>query len=204
MRGTMVLSLSLLDFFFMGPAHKHNSNACLHLTLPSSHSPLPLKIPTPTTQLSLHDPFDFPIMLAAAKSSSSSSSSGSTAATSIASSATTASTADSRGQIHLKLISARALNIRSVYARPYVVVQFEQNEFVSRDPTDEDDRELRGTATTISRNVSFESRISTASSSRIVHPPAPSIPSSVRSSGLSSLFTRLSPHNPVWKHQVSL
>ncbi|KAJ2933660.1 hypothetical protein H1R20_g3436, partial [Candolleomyces eurysporus] len=170
----MVLSLSLLDFLFMGPAHKQK--ACLQLTLPSQ-SPLPLKIPTPTTHLSLHDPFDLPIMLAATKSSSSSSSSGSTVATSIASSATPAGTPDSRGQLHLKLISARALNIRSVYARPYVVVEFEQNEFVSRDPTDEDDRELRGTATTISRNVSFESRASAASSARIVHPPAPSIPS---------------------------
>ena len=195
----MVLSLSLLDFLFMGPAHNSNSKhpPCLHLVLPSSHhNPLPLKIPTPTTHLSLHDPFDLPTMLAATKSSASpSSSSGSTTQSSASDAAP-----ESRGQLHLKLISARALNIRSVHARPYVVVQFEHSEFVSRDPTDEDDRELRGTATTISRNVSFESR----ASARIVHPPPPSATSSVRSSGISGLFTRLSPHNPVWKHQVSL
>lgn len=197
----MVLSLSLLDFLFMGSAHKQKP--CIHIALPSQN-PLALRIPTPTTHLSLHDPFDLPIMLAATKSSSSSSSSGSTTPSSIASSASPASTPDSRGQIHLKLIAARALNIRSVYARPYVVVQFEQNEFVSRDPTDEDDRELKGIATTISRNDSFDSRSSLASSTRIVHPPAPSIPSSARSSTVGGLFTRLSPHNPVWKHQVSL
>ena len=58
----------------------------------------------------------------------------------------------SRGQIHVKLISARGLNVRSVKARPYVVVQFEQNEFVSRDPTEETDKEIKGVATNLSRN----------------------------------------------------
>lgn len=49
----------------------------------------------------------------------------------------------SRGQIHVKLIQARGLNVHSSSARPYVVVQFEQNEFVSRDPTDESDKESK-------------------------------------------------------------
>jgi serine/threonine protein kinase SCH9 len=51
----------------------------------------------------------------------------------------------SLGQIHVKLIQARGLNIASTAAVPYVVVQFEQNEFVSRDPIEESEREVRGT-----------------------------------------------------------
>ena len=40
-------------------------------------------------------------------------------------------------------------------ARPYVIVQFEQNEFVSRDPTEETDKEVKGVATsTLSRTSS--------------------------------------------------
>ncbi|KAJ3486454.1 hypothetical protein NLJ89_g11807 [Agrocybe chaxingu] len=60
----------------------------------------------------------------------------------------------SRGQIHVKLIQARGLNVRSIHARPYVVVQFEQNEFVSRDPIPETDREVKGTAVNLSRQTS--------------------------------------------------
>ncbi|CAA7260185.1 unnamed protein product [Cyclocybe aegerita] len=60
----------------------------------------------------------------------------------------------SRGQIHVKLIQARGLNVRSIHARPYVVVQFEQNEFVSRNPIPESDREVKGTAVNLSRQTS--------------------------------------------------
>jgi hypothetical protein len=60
----------------------------------------------------------------------------------------------SKGQIHVKLIQARALNVRSLNARPYVVVQFEQNEFVSRDPTLESDKEVKGAAISLSRSIS--------------------------------------------------
>ncbi|KAF9008705.1 kinase-like domain-containing protein [Cyathus striatus] len=48
----------------------------------------------------------------------------------------------------------RGLSVRSIHARPYVVVQFEQNEFVSRDPTEETDKEVKGTAINVSRNNS--------------------------------------------------
>ncbi|EAU84562.1 AGC/Akt protein kinase [Coprinopsis cinerea okayama7 len=152
----------------------------------------------------------------------------------------------SRGQIHVKLISARALNVRSVHARPYVVVQFEQNEFVSRDPTDEGDKEVKGVATainslscspstpSISRDTSssalsalgaIHAKASAAAAkagrpvvqktpsttSIHLHPPsAPSVRTSSTSSTSSNtstnaggLFSRLSAHNPVWKHEVS-
>lgn len=122
----------------------------------------------------------------------------------------------SRGQIHVKLIQARNLNVSSSQARPYVVVQFEQNEFVSRDPTDESDREVKGIPTNLSRNSSSNAlyalnvigtRASLELSKRngATTPRAPAPPSP------TSLFPPSSPiggprsaHNPVWKHEVSL
>ena len=129
----------------------------------------------------------------------------------------------SKGQIHVKLIQARALNVRSINARPYVVVQFEQSEFVSRDPTLESDREVKGTATNLSRSTSSNalsalgaigSKVAIQGSRKNSNNSKdPSPPSSLASAKLSSqllslpqppLFGRLSAHNPVWKHQVSL
>ena len=126
----------------------------------------------------------------------------------------------SKGQIHVKLIQARALNVRTVYARPYVVVQFEQNEFVSRDPTLESDKEVKGTATSVSTSISSNalsvlgaigSKVATRKNSKNAKDPSP--PSSLATTKLSSqllstqhntFFGHLSAHNPVWKHQVSL
>ncbi|KAF8333327.1 Pkinase-domain-containing protein [Amanita rubescens] len=161
--------------------------------------------PLLSTQLSLHAPeFKMQQPPPGRKEPSSSSMS------SISSSSTSPPhTSTSKGQIHVKLIQARSLNVRSIHARPYVVVQFEQNEFVSRDPTDETDKEVKGVATTLSRINSSNSiatlapkltdkqRAKSANSS-----PSSSISS--KSSGIANgFFGRLSPHNPVWKHQVS-
>ncbi|KAF8901721.1 kinase-like domain-containing protein [Gymnopilus junonius] len=138
-------------------------------------------------------------------------------------------TPTSKGQIHVKLIQARALNVPSIHARPYVVVQFEQNEFVSRDPIPESDKEVKGTPVVLSRQTSSNaisalgaigskaaaldakrknSKGEPSPSSSLVAaaskalslssrppPPSPSIS--------TGLFGRLSPHNPVWKHEVS-
>lgn len=119
----------------------------------------------------------------------------------------------SKGQIHVKLISARGLSVTSVHARPYVVVQFEQNEFVSRDPTDEMDKEVKGIATALSRTSSSNAvaaigpqrsagKSSTESSPTASLHSGPSLTSST-SHPTQSLFGRLSAHNPVWKHEVS-
>ncbi|KAH8105944.1 Pkinase-domain-containing protein [Cristinia sonorae] len=150
----------------------------------------------------------------------------------VSSSSSNGSGSHSKGQIHVKLISARGLNVRSPRARPYVVVQFEQNEFVSREPTDESDKEVKGVATNLSRNSS-----STALSALSVlngrsglpsahsnghhsngqstpngntrsanHSPSSSAGSGGSGkSGLSAMFgaARISAHNPVWKHEVS-
>lgn len=100
-------------------------------------------------------------------------------------------------------------------ARPYVVVQFEQNEFVSRDPTDETEKEVKGTAINLSlprpspsNAVNALAAVDAAAKRRSGggskdNSPASSVNS--KSSGLSGgLFGRLSAHNPVWKHEVSL
>ena len=128
----------------------------------------------------------------------------------------------SRGQIHVKLIQARALNVRSINARPYVVVQFEQNEFVSRDPTLESDKEVKGTPTSLSTSTSSTalSALGAIGSKAALqgnrknskNSKDPSPPSSAKVSSQLSLlssqpqpfFGQLSAHNPVWKHEVSL
>lgn len=171
-----------------------DSKHCLRIALPATvihplMAPSPRTGPTPTTHLSLHDPFDLmPPSALTTKIKKSSSSSGSSSAPSLP---------PSKGQLHVKLIQARGLAVRSPRARPYVVVQFEQAEFVSRDPTDETDKEVRGAPTTISRNVSFDRRSGS-------HPPPPDAPPAAAPTAPQGLFGRLSAHNPTWKHQVSL
>ncbi|KAF9449894.1 Pkinase-domain-containing protein [Macrolepiota fuliginosa MF-IS2] len=130
----------------------------------------------------------------------------------------------SRGQIHVKLIQARGLNVRTPSARPYVVVQFEQNEFISRDPTDETDKEVKGIPTNrpsaLSALGAIGSKVAAHAASRkgskssngssspisstrssitsLTTPTAPVITTST-----TNLFGRLPAHNPVWKHEVS-
>lgn len=182
----------------------------------------------PTTQISLHAP-DFSMRNTKKspnlsdsmenKSNTPSSSSPSTRTSSIASTSTApphSTGGTSKGQIHVKLISARGLNVTSIRSRPYVVVQFEQNEFVSRDPTDEMDKEVKGTATALSR-ASSSIALSALSSIGVPRPPGKPSPGNSPPSSLScnqpsptnppsttqGLFGRLSAHNPVWKHEVS-
>jgi hypothetical protein len=201
---------------------------------PGNSSSGPFAAAQPTTQLSLHAPvFNMqqppkghrrPLQT---KSRSSSPSPPSAANHSPAPPA-------SKGQLHIKLIQARALNVRTPSARPYVVVQFEQNEFISREPIPETDKEVRGTPTNRPNGFSSTSPPSTALSalgvigSRVAAHEAAnrksprlgtngSFGASMSSSRSSmtpsdalaptssnSLFGRLSAHNPVWKHEVSL
>ncbi|KAH9918231.1 Pkinase-domain-containing protein [Epithele typhae] len=152
--------------------------------------------------------------------SSASKTNGTTPATSLAnsSSASIHSSVPSRGQIHVKLIQARGINVRSSIARPYVVVQFEQNEFVSRDPTEETDKEVKGIAiSTLSRTSSSQAvqtlgainnrangRNSGGASTRSSAEPTPSSSVGSGKSQPAGVFgARISAHNPVWKHEVS-
>jgi serine/threonine protein kinase SCH9 len=184
----------------------------------------------PTTQLSLHAPnFNMrpPQLPARILSASKSAAPSTSAATSIAT-APSHPAGPSKGQIHVKLIQARGLNVRSVEGRPYVVVQFEQNEFVSREPTDETGKEVKGTAINLSRNSSTNalsalgaigsraaldavkrgkgsSNVSPSSSVSSANTTLSAAPSTAGPfSNSSTLFGRLSAHNPVWKHEVSL
>ncbi|EIW82260.1 Pkinase-domain-containing protein [Coniophora puteana RWD-64-598 SS2] len=127
----------------------------------------------------------------------------------------------SKGQIHVKLINGRGINVSSSNSRPYVVVQFEQNEFVSRDPTDEMDKEVKGTATTLSRTnssnaLSALSAITTRPGVKTANDVANGAGTSTKGisptqtsllqpppSAANGLFGRLSAHSPVWKHEVT-
>lgn len=204
----------------------------------------------PTTHLSIHAP-DFNMALPSSKlnksvpnrssasqapSASSSlsipSTSNSSASTSISngSSSPSSQPSASKGQIHVKLIQARGLNVRASSARPYVVVQFEQNEFVSRDPTDESDKEVKGTASALSSNIPRTSSSNAISALGAIGSKAAAIDAAHRkgkrsidskdtspassvgsgkSSGSNGMMNGLfggarPPHSPVWKHEVSL
>jgi len=196
----------------------------------STHGPLTpsgiLPAALPTTHLSLHAP-EFNMQqppVPAHKRQQPVKSPSASSNNSLASSS-------SKGQIHVKLIQARSLHVRTLHARPYVVVQFEQNEFVSRDPTNETDKEVKGTATNLSRNgssnalsalgaigskVVFDSikrtkdsaSSSSSSTSSSRHPSSsvaalPNHHSTIANLN-NTLFGRPSAHNPVWKHEVSL
>ncbi|KIY49586.1 putative serine/threonine protein kinase [Fistulina hepatica ATCC 64428] len=130
------------------------------------------------------------------------------------------SAATMMGQIHVKLIEARALNVSSSSSRPYVVVQFEHNEFISRDPIDETDKQVNsipalaapGTTTTTAAVSALGKALEAANGHRSASSPNISslVSSTKRSSSDSSngsknggLFSRPSSHNPVWKHGVS-
>jgi hypothetical protein len=146
----------------------------------------------------------------------------------------TTSNSSTRGQLHMKLISARGLNVSSHHSRPYVVVQYDGNEFVSRDPIAETEKEVKGSAikTSIpsapglmSRNPSTNalttlaslhsnankksggkgaSNTNSASSSVGSTDLASAMQATTLSGGSWGLFGGISPYNPVWKHEVSL
>lgn len=144
-----------------------------------------------------------------ASSASSSVSSGTNA--SGAQNGTMSSSGPSKGQIHVKLIQARGLNVRSSHSKPYAVVQFEQNEFVGRDPIEETEKEAKGIATNLSRQSS-STALSALTAMTIGKDGKGGQSNSLTSanggapkSGLNGLFgSRMSAMNPVWKHEVSL
>ncbi|KAH9062799.1 Pkinase-domain-containing protein [Lactarius vividus] len=133
-----------------------------------------------------------------------------------------ASSSTLKGQIHVRLISARGLNVPSLDSRPYVVVVFENNEFVSRDPTDGGDEEVKGIATDLSHTSSIvvsdlgvigskavaqkavlRTRSPVSSSSNLatslLSVPAVSGPRTLP----TGLLGRISAQDPVWRHEVS-
>ncbi|KAK7061524.1 Non-specific serine/threonine protein kinase [Favolaschia claudopus] len=165
----------------------------------------------PTTSLSLHAP-EFTMQQPPKPKSANKS-----AASQTSSSTQQGSGSGSKGQIHVKLIQARGLQV-GPSAKPYVVVQFEQNEFVSRDPTEETEKEVKGTPTavTVSNAMSALGAIGSKAAaaaeaavsrsrrgSKGSNKSSNSSPSSSVPNGGGGLFGRISSHNPVWKHEVS-
>lgn len=119
----------------------------------------------------------------------------------------------SRGQLHVKVIQARGLNVKSLSSRPYVVVQFEHNEFVSRDPISDKEKEVKGVPQPLSRNNSSSALTSLAASgiarafdlaARGRSGTATPVPSDAKAAGGLLFGSSMQPHNPTWKHEVSL
>jgi serine/threonine protein kinase SCH9 len=209
--------LSSASHLYSPSMTSHSANA--DVTTPPLGTPTFGVLPAalPTTQLSLHAPdFNMQQPPSASRRALRNNPSAPSPSSSSHSATSTPQVTSSKGQIHVKLIQARGLNVRSSSARPYVVAEFEQNEFISRDPTDETDKEVKGTPVNPSRTNSSNaisalgaigSKAITADRGSANASPSSSVSSSSSksTSGLSNgLFGRLSAHNPVWKHEVSL
>ncbi|KAH7105621.1 Pkinase-domain-containing protein [Auriculariales sp. MPI-PUGE-AT-0066] len=166
----------------------------------------------PTTSLSLHPPdFDMDQLSHARKQLSDSE-------LPFTRSGRTSPSAVVKGQLHVKLIQARGLNLRSSHSRPYVVVQFEQSEFISREPTSETEKEVKGTPVVLSRNASSTAlgalgaitksrpfELASNLRAKVTTPPTSSSntpPSSGPPTAPEAALGRSSA-NPMWKHEVS-
>ncbi|KAF8204937.1 Pkinase-domain-containing protein [Pholiota molesta] len=212
------------------PSSAYGGSAASDLT-PLASPFGPFTSAQPTTHLSIHAP-DFkmqqpPLGKKSAPSTSTSTSTSTSSASSATPSTTPPQVATSKGQLHVKLIQSRGLNVRSIHAKPYVVVQFEQNEFVSRDPIAETDKEVKGTPVNLSRQTSsnaisalgaigskaaaHDAKRKSSKGSKEISPSSSLVSAASRAllspsaGGISNglLGGRLSAHNPVWKHEVS-
>ncbi|KAG8722808.1 hypothetical protein FRC08_007756 [Ceratobasidium sp. 394] len=195
--------------------HHHLLRTDNHDTTPLATPSLGLPSAAPTTQLSLNPP-QFALKMAAPPLRRNHSHT-----PSVREKDAQAGGNPSRGQLHVKLIAARGLHVSSPRARPYVVVQFEQSEFVSRDPIAESDAPLRGAPAALSRVNSALNVTATAAAgatsgiSRVLAAtPGSSVSSGSSASGPANgnglltpnpgrLGSTVSAHNPVWKHEVA-
>lgn len=214
-------SLSNLNPNTMATAPPRTPTVTHHLLKTDTHDTTPLATPSlglpaaaPTTQLSV-DPPQFNLKMSAPPLRRNHSHT-----PSVKEKDQQAGGASSRGQLHVKLIAARGLHVSSPNARPYVVVQFEQSEFVSREPIAETDAPVRGVPAALSRVNSAINVTATSGISRAIvgNTPGSSV-SSGSSNGApngangtngqtgllnSALLGSMSAHNPVWKHEVAL
>ncbi|KAI8459804.1 kinase-like domain-containing protein [Phakopsora pachyrhizi] len=96
-----------------------------------------------------------------------------------------------KGLLSVKIISASSLRCASSSSRPYVVAQFDNNEFVSREPIGEEEDETKGVAN-LSRSRDGEKNL--------VVGALPRRPISINSDG-NGVYC-LSGQNPIWKQEV--
>lgn len=120
---------------------------------PSPSPPTPNSKPCPTTAISRVEPdFSFttqPSQMARAAKKADAAAAAAAAVASGGGGTNTPANQNSgssalKGKLTVKLISARHLSAPSPAARPYVVVSFDQNEFVSREPIHEQGEEATG------------------------------------------------------------
>ncbi|KAG9036475.1 hypothetical protein FRB95_008773 [Tulasnella sp. JGI-2019a] len=116
----------------------------------------------------------------------------------------------SRGQIHIKVIQARGLRVASTSSKPYVVVQFENNEFISRDPISDKEKEVRGVPQPLSRNNSSNA-LSSLGILKASDAAARGRAGTGPHLGVGGGFLPghlpfgavIQPNNPTWKHEVT-
>ncbi|KAN0060500.1 Serine/threonine-protein kinase [Thecaphora frezii] len=136
----------------------------------------------PTTSLSTKDP-DFTMKLPPPRNKPASSTASGTSSPSGSNS--TRNTTAPKGHLTIKIVAGRNLATSSPEARPYAVVQFDQNEFIGREPIDEAGEAAKGVA--VPRSESSESGRTRA---KTVTPA-------------DALSRTGQNHNPVWKHEVT-
>jgi hypothetical protein len=93
-----------------------------------------------------------------------------------------------KGKLLVKLICARNLASPSVNSRPYAVVTFDQNEFVSREPIREDDEEVVGIPTVRAEGSPLGGSPGSSGSKEASPTPSPASGDSSKSSGLSRVL----------------
>lgn len=113
----------------------------------------------------------------------------------------------SLGLLHITLVEARNLVAKSPYSKPYVVVQYDQNEFVGSNPLTtnianghDTSNGTTSTSSAVTALTAIGSRASlekTSSAASLTHKAS-------TSSGDSYFDTLTSANHPTWKIQVSL
>lgn len=105
----------------------------------------------------------------------------------------TRNTAAPRGLLTIKMISARNLKVTSPESRPYAVVSFDKNEFIGREPMEEEEELKNGGDEAIGPNGDASAEFTGSTRPR----SGTAIPSRTRSGGGCN-----NPAHPVWKHEV--
>ncbi|KDN49588.1 kinase-like protein [Tilletiaria anomala UBC 951] len=108
----------------------------------------------------------------------------------------TRNTAAPRGHLTIKVVSARNLQVSSAASRPYAVVSFDKNEFIGREPMD-DEEGIAATATTSSKDVQDRALKGTFGDGPVASRPRATTVTPMHGASSSS-----SPSHPVWKHEV--
>ncbi|KAL9934080.1 hypothetical protein V8E36_007162 [Tilletia maclaganii] len=121
-----------------------------------------------------------------------------------------------RGLLTIKLISARNLRVSTPNTSPYAVVTFDKNEFVSREPTDDDTSDAKGDA--VPQSQQPRARTKTVSHTSPLDPSGAALGlgappgGGAGPGGGGTASKRLSAQeeallskvrNPVWKHEVT-